>query len=157
LALKDGVADRFGERVKGSGAGDTKKFDIRLADTVADSTLRGKTVEATLEIKDVKKQRLPELTGEFLHQFGVHTPEQLRERIRVLLERRLQYQQRQSARQQVLAQITSASAWDLPQEMLQRQARRALNRRVMEMQSAGMTEDEHRNGAEGTFRAPKNC
>jgi trigger factor len=144
LALKDGVADRFGERVKGAKAGDTRKFDIRLLDGVADATLRGQTVEATLEIKDVKKQRLPELTTEFLHQFGVHTAEQLRERIRVLLKRRLEYAQRQAARQQVLGQITAASAWELPQELLQRQARSAMNRRAMEMQSAGMPEEEIR-------------
>src|SRR5262249_35056151 len=137
LALKDGVADRFGERVKGAKAGDIRKVDIRLLDTVAEATLRGQTVEGTLEIKDVKSLRLPELTHEFLHQFGVHSTDQLRDRIGVLLARRLEYQQRQSARQQVLGQIAAASTWDLPQDLLQRQARRALNRRVMEMQSAG--------------------
>src|SRR5262249_13788523 len=121
------------------------KVDIRLLDTVADAGLRGQTVEATLEIKDVKRMRLPELTAEFLEQqFGVRSIEQLRERIRVLLERRLEYTQRQSARQQVLGQIAAASTWELPQELLQRQARRALNRRIMEMQSAGMSEDEIR-------------
>ena len=144
LALKDGVADRFGEKVKGAKAGDTRKFEIRLLDTVADATLRGQSVEATLEIKDVKSMRLPDLTEEFLHQFGVRSADQLRERVRVLLERRKEYQQRQSARQQVLGQIAAASTWDLPQELLQRQARRALNRRVMDMQSAGMSEDEIR-------------
>src|SRR5262245_38407107 len=33
LALKDGVADRFGEKVKGAKAGDTRKFETRLLDT----------------------------------------------------------------------------------------------------------------------------
>jgi trigger factor len=34
--------------------------------------------------------------------------------------------------------------WDLPQDLLQRQARSALNRRVMEMQSAGIADEEIR-------------
>jgi trigger factor len=145
LALKDGVTEHFADKVKGASAGDSRTFDIRLMDTVADTSLRGQTVQATVDIKDVKKLRLPELTGDFLHQqFGVRSPEQLRERIRVLLDRRLEYQQRQSARQQVLGQIAAAATWQLPQELLQRQARRALNRRAMEMQSAGMSEDEIR-------------
>jgi trigger factor len=144
LLLKDGVADRFGEAVKGAKSGDTRKFDIRLLDSVADPNMRGQTVQATLEIKEVKKMRLPEFTEEFLHPFGVRTPEQLRERVRVLMDRRQEYQQRQSARQQVLAQIAAASTWDLPQDLLQRQARRALNRRAVEMQSAGMPEEEIR-------------
>ena len=75
----------------------------------------------------------PELTHEFLHNFGVHSEEQLDELIRVLLQRRLEYQQRQSARQQVMQQISAASTWELPQELLIRQARKALARRVMEM------------------------
>jgi trigger factor len=144
LALKDGFAERFGEQVKGAKAGDRRQFKIRLLDTVADATLRGQTVDAALDIKEVKRMRLPELTPEFLHQFGVRSPEQLRERIRVLLDRRLEYQQRQSARQQVLGEIAAASTWELPQELLQRQARRALNRRIMEMQSAGMSDAEIR-------------
>src|SRR5207245_9147188 len=86
----------------------------------------------------------PQLTHAFLHEFGVHSPEQLRERIRVLLERRLEYYQRQSAREQVLQQLASAINWELPQELLQRQARKALHRRVLEMQNAGMNDNEIR-------------
>jgi trigger factor len=144
LAFKDGVAEQFAEQTKGANAGDTRVVDITMADTAADASLRGQKVQATLEVKDVKKMRLPELTHEFLHRFGVHTPEQLRERIRVLLQRRLEYAQRQSAREQVLAQIAAATAWELPQDLLQRQARKAMARRVMEMREAGMSEEEIR-------------
>ena len=144
LAFKDGVAERFGEQVKGAKAGETRMVDITLSDSVADAGLRGQTVQATFDIKDVKTLRLPELTHEFLHRFGVHSPEQLRERIRVLLEWRLEYQQRQSAREQVLAQIAAAATWELPQDLLVRQARKALARRVMEMRASGMSEEEIR-------------
>src|SRR5262249_40229588 len=70
--------------------------------------------------------------------------EQLREQIRVLLERRLEYEQRQSAREQVLSQIAAAATWELPQDLLYRQARKTLARKGMEMQEAGMAEDEIR-------------
>src|SRR5439155_169477 len=86
--------------------------------------------------------RLPEVTHELLHEFGVHSEEQLRERIRVLLQRRLEYHQRQSARQQVLQHITAASSWELPNDLLARQARAALGRRIMEMRASGMSDDE---------------
>jgi trigger factor len=144
LALKDGVCDNFGEVVKGANAGDTRTIEIKLSDAAADEALRGKTVQAVLDIKEIKRLRLPELTPAFLHEFGVHSPEQLRERIRVLLERRLEYYQRQSAREQVLQQLSSATNWELPQDLLLRQARKALHRRVLEMQNAGMSEDEIR-------------
>jgi trigger factor len=144
LALKDGVAEHFAEKVRGAGAGDSRTVDIKLSDAAADPALRGQTVQAVLDIKEIKTLRLPELTEEFFHQFGVHSEEQFRERVRVLLERRLEYQQRQAAREQVLAQIAAAGTWELPQDLLQRQARRSLQRRVMEMQAAGMPEQEIR-------------
>jgi trigger factor len=144
LALKDGVAENFAEQVKGAKAGDQRVVEVRLLDSVADPNLRGQKVKVELDIKEVKSMRLPELTEEFLSQFGVRSEEQLRERVRVVLDRRLEYQQRQSAREQVLAQITTAGAWELPQDLLQRQAKRAFNRRVMEMHSSGMSDEEIR-------------
>ena len=144
VAFKDGVAEQFGEQVRGSKSGDTRVVDIKLSDAVANPYLSGQSVQATLEVKDVKKMRLPELTHEFLHNFGVHSPEQFHEQIRLLLERRLQYEQRQSAREQVLQHIASASSWDLPRDLLMRQARKTLARKSMEMQEAGMSEDEIR-------------
>jgi trigger factor len=142
LAFKDGVAPKFGEQVKGANAGDKRVVDIELSSAVADANLRGKTVKATFDVKDVKTLRLPELTHEFLHTFGVHNAEQLRELLGVLLQRRLDYQQRQSAREQVLQQIASAGSWELPEDLLVRQARKAMARRVMEMRSDGISEEE---------------
>ncbi len=142
LAFKDGVADLFAAQTAGARSGETRLVDITMSDAVADESLKGQKVQATLEIKDVKKLRLPELTPAFLNQFGVRTPEQLREQVRMLLERRLEYTQRQAAREQVLAHIAASASWDLPHDLLVRQARQALARRQMEMREAGMLEEE---------------
>jgi len=128
--------------VQGANAGDTRVVDVTLSSLAADPTLRGKTVQASFHIKDVKSVRMPELTHEFLHTFNVHTPEQLRELVQVILQRRLEYQQRQSIRQQVLEHIAAAATWQLPEDLLLRQSRRALQRRVMEMKADGISDDE---------------
>src|SRR5438445_12316599 len=78
LVFKDGVAENFADQVKGGKAGDTKKIEIKLSDAAAAAELRGKTVKATLNVKEVKTLRPPELTEDFLTRFGVRTPEQLR-------------------------------------------------------------------------------
>lgn len=142
LAFRDGVANKFGEQTIGAKAGDKRTVDIQMTDAVAIQGLKGKSVTATLEVKDVKSLRLPELTHEFLHNFGVHSPEQFRELVRTTLDRKLEYTQRQSAREQVLQQIAASSTWELPNDMLMRQARKAMQRRVMEMREAGMSDDE---------------
>src|SRR5262249_28499070 len=75
LAFKDGVAEHVADQLKGARAGDQRDIDITMSDAVADVSLKGRKVRATLDIKDVKTLRLPELTHEFLHTFGVHSPE----------------------------------------------------------------------------------
>ncbi|MCI0639484.1 MAG: trigger factor [Gemmataceae bacterium] len=142
VTFKDAVAPKFGEQTVGANAGDTKTVNITMTQATAQEMLRGQNVDAILEIKDVKKLRLPELTEDFLSNLGVRTPEQLRESVRVVLDRRLEYQQRQSIREQVLLHIAASSQWELPQDLLMRQARKTLARRVMEMREAGLGEDE---------------
>jgi trigger factor len=142
LVLKDAYVDDFGEQVVGVKQGETRTVTATLSQQVAAPVLRGQTAQLTLNVKDVKMLRLPEMTHELMHEFGVHSREQLRERIRVVLNRRLEYQQRRAAREQVLAQIAAASTWELPRDLLIRQARKAFARRVMEMRSDGMPEEE---------------
>jgi len=73
---------------------------------------------------------------------SVATPDALTEFVQTLLERRLEYNQRQVARQQVLEKLASGANWELPQDLLRRQARKTLQRRLMEMKNAGMSEQQ---------------
>ncbi len=145
LAFKDGVARRFAEQVEGASAGDTRIVDISLSELTPNPELRDQTVQGIFHIKDVKGLRLPALTPEYLGQFGVSSREMLRELLQVLLKRRLEHTQRQSARQQVIQQIAASSRWDLPRDLLQRQAQKALNRKRLEMEGDGIPEAEVQN------------
>ncbi len=142
LAFRDGVAERFSDEVRGASAGDSRKVSITLSNSVAEAGLRGRTVTATFAVKEVKSVLLPELTRDYLHKFGVHTPEQFHELMRVQLQHRLEYVQRQRARAQVMEKLAGSVNWELPEELLQRQAHRAINRRIMEMRSEGISEQE---------------
>jgi trigger factor len=142
MSFKDGVASKFAEQVAGVTAGQKRTFDISMTDAVADPRLKGQTVQASLDVKDVKRLRLPELDEVFLEKYECKTVDQLRERLMLVLQRRLEYSQRQSAREQVLSMITASATWELPQDLLQRQARKTLARREMEMREAGISEDE---------------
>lgn len=143
LALSDGIAEDFGAKMVGAKPGDVRAVDITLGQELGAEQLRGQKVQATFAVKDVKTVRQPELTRELLEEvFGVSTPESLKEFVKTVLERRLEYTQRQAARKQVLEQIAAAATWDLPQDMLRRQARKTLARKVMEMKNAGMSDEQ---------------
>ncbi len=143
MALTDGVAPDFGAKMVGAKIGDVRAVDITLSQEVATPTLRGQVIQAIFTIKDVKTTRLPELTQELLEEtFGVSTSDAFTELVQAVLERRLEYTQRNSARQQVLETISTSATWELPQDMLRKQARKTLARKIMEMQNAGMSNDE---------------
>jgi trigger factor len=142
MSFQDGVASKFAEQVAGVKAGESRTIDVSMTDAVANDRLKGQTVQATLEIKDVKRLRLPDIDDVFLENHSCKTVGQFRERLRLILEQRLRYAQRQSAREQILGLIAASATWELPQELLQRQARKTLARRVMEMREAGIGEEE---------------
>ncbi|MBN9121933.1 MAG: trigger factor [Planctomycetes bacterium] len=143
LALSDGIAEDFGAKMKGAQPGDVRTVDITLSQETAAEQLRGQKVQATFTVKDVKTTRPPELTQQFLEEaFMVGTPESFTELVQAVLARRLEYTQRQAARQQVLEQIAAASTWELPQDMLRKQARKTLHRRLLEMKNAGMSDEQ---------------
>jgi trigger factor len=142
LALEDGIAEDFGKVMVGAKVGDVRTVSITLSHELNNQSLRGKKVTAAFTIKDVKTVRLPEPTPEVMGKFGVRNKEQFDELIRTRLERYLEYTQRNVARAEVLKQLAGGANWELPQELLKKQARKTLARRVMEMRSAGMTDEQ---------------
>jgi trigger factor len=144
LTFKDGVASKFAEQMVGVKAGEKRSVDISMTDAVAVDRLKGQTIKGTFDVKDVKALRLPDLDEHFLERHDCKTVDEFRERLRLTLDYRLMYRQRQSAREQVLNLIAASANWELPQDLLQRQARKTLARRVMEMREARIPEEEIR-------------
>ncbi len=144
FALPDGLAEDFGKSLVGAKVGDERSVKIKMSETKASANLRGREITAKFKINDIKINRLPELTPALLQEFGVRNEDQFQELISTGLERRLEFIQRQSFRQQILALVADSSKWDLPRDLLVRQSKRAFARRVMEMRSSGMSDDEIR-------------
>jgi trigger factor len=142
LALEDGIARDFGKAMVGAKVGESRKVDITLSNELVDEALRGKVVNATFTVTDLKTVRLPELTDTVLESFGVRSTDAFDELVRTRLERFLDYTQRNVARTEVLRVLAGEQKWDLPQDLLQRQARKTLSRRVMEMRNSGMSDEQ---------------
>lgn len=145
LSFRDGKIADFAKKMAGAKAGETRECRAMLTTDAANPDLRGKEVTAAFEVLEVKRLELPELTPALLVELGdFETDAQLRDAVRGALERQLRYHQQQRARQQVLAALTVSAHWDLPPEMLRRQAQRELERYVLELQSNGFSDAEIR-------------
>ena len=103
LSFRDGRVERFDKLMKGVKAGETREGEAKLSDDAPNEALRGKMAQATFEVLEVKRLELPQLTAAMLEELGDFQSEaELRDAIRDSLKRRLEYQQQQRARQQIL-------------------------------------------------------
>lgn len=145
LSLRDGRIEDFGKLMSGAKAGDLRTTQATISADAPRESLRGVTVTAEFEVLEVKKLELPEMTAQFLEQIGgFESEEEFREAVRSNLLRRLTYHQQQRTRDQVLAGLTVAADWDLPPALLRRQARRELERSVLELRRSGFNDDQIR-------------
>ena len=145
LSFRDGKIEKFDKLMKGVKAGETREVEVTLSDSTPNAELRGKKVNGTFEVLEVKRLELPDLTPELLQELGdFESEEDLRDALKTSLERRLSYQQNQQARKQVLAQLTVAADWELPPDLLERQSQRELERAVLELRASGFNENEIR-------------
>ncbi|MGW8257994.1 MAG: trigger factor, partial [Thermoguttaceae bacterium] len=164
LSFRDGKIQGFDKLMTGVRAGESRKGEAQIAGDAPDVTLSGKKVDAFLEVLEVKKLEVPELTKELLDELGgFELVSDLRDAISDQLTRQLEYEQRQRTRQQITNALTEAATWELPPGLLQRQSRREFQRAIMELQRSGFSDDEirahenelYQNSAMATTRALK--
>lgn len=145
LVLADGSIDDFGKLLTGVKAGEQRETKFVLSGDAVNSEYRGKEVRAVFKVLEVKRPAKLEITPEILQQAGnFENEEALRKAVSDNLKRRMEYEQHRRAREQVLKALTESADWELPAEMLRRQAQRELERSVLELRRSGFSEDEIR-------------
>ncbi|ADB16436.1 trigger factor [Pirellula staleyi DSM 6068] len=142
LSLSDTKVENFGELMVGKNIGDEAKTTVTISADAENETLRGVTLDLSIHIVGVQTRKLPDLNEGFLDRIGgFASVDELRAEVKKELDRQLSYQQQRQVRQQITSTLTVAANWDLPPAMLRRQARRELERAVMELQSSGFGND----------------
>jgi trigger factor len=145
LSFRDGKIDGFDKSMKGVKAGETREVTTRISADAPNESLRNTEITAVFEVLEVKKLELPKLTAELLADMGDFKNEgELRDAIMEDLVRQQEYHQQQEARRQVTALLTESAGWQLPPELLRRQARRELERAVLELKRNGFSDAEIR-------------
>ncbi|HEX5105773.1 MAG TPA: trigger factor [Pirellulaceae bacterium] len=142
LSLLDARLEGFDKLLIGKNVGDTVETKITVSEESDSEAYRGKEVDLSMEIVALEERRLPELSQAFLEKIGGFKDEdELRAEVRKELERQLRYYQQKQVREQITAQLTITATWDLPKELLRKQAGREMERAIMELQSAGFPDE----------------
>ncbi len=142
VSFADGSLGGFDALVATAKPGDTVTTTVKVSDEAANEELRGKEVSLEIDILDVKKLELPSITPDLLDELGgFETEEALRTAVRGQLESQLEWHRRRQVRQQVAAALIASASWDLPPDMLRRQAQRELERSILELRRSGFDDD----------------
>ncbi len=142
LSFADAELPGFDGLLAQAKAGTKQKATVRVSEEAALEELRGKDVSMEIEVLEVKKHELPELTPAILDELGgFESEEALREAVQRQLENQLAYHRRRQVRQQVAKALTASAGWDLPPALLKRQAQRELERAILELRRSGFDDD----------------
>jgi trigger factor len=163
LRFQDGRVPDLASALLGAKPGEVREADAEVGSASADPTLRGQQIRVSFVVHDLKSYRLPEVDAEFLDSIGFDSEEELREALKEVLERRVQYQQRQAMRRQLLDAMIAESPFELPVDLVARQERSTLRNHVQELRQAGLSDSQIRareaeiraNSHESTLRSLK--
>ena len=163
LRFQDGHVPDLARALVEVRPGETREADAVLGTAPADADLRGRTIGVTFHVHDLKYLRLPEVNAAFLQSIGFDSLDELKEALRGVLQRRVEYQQRQAIRRAILDQLITATPFDLPPDLVRRQEQSTTRRLVMEMRQAGLSDAQIRareaeiraNAHEATLRSLK--
>lgn len=142
LSFADAVCENFGEALRGAREGETRKAKVKIGDQAPNEDLRGKEIDAEFEVVEVSRKQLPELTDAFLRELGdFDSKEEFYDFVRSSLQRQVGYRQEQAMRKQIVETLTSEAEWELPPDLVRRQTRRELERKILELRRSGFDED----------------
>jgi trigger factor len=163
LRFQDGSITDLGEALMGVKPGETRQVQAKLGTAVSEPSLRGATITVEVRVHDLKQVRLPEVNQAFLNSIEFNSMDELRQAVRDALVRRLQTQQRQALRSQILDELLRQSPFELPPDLVSREEANTVRRLVMELRQEGMSDNEIRareaeiraNAHESTLRSLK--
>ena len=152
LRFRDGAIPKLGEALAGAMPGETRRAEAKLGSSTGEPALRGATVPIEIRLHDLKQMRLPETNTAFLNSIGFENLDDLREAVQDALKRRLQGQQRQALRRQILDQLLAKAPFELPTDLVGREEASTIRRLIMQLRQEGISDNQIR-ASEAAIRA----
>lgn len=141
LRFQDGQVPRLGEDLAGAKIGDVRGTQAIVGSSSLDPRLRNKTLEAAFEILDLKTLLLPEVDRDFLKKIGYDSVTQLRDDLFTALERRLEFQQQDAMRREVLNKLLGSVDFHLPADLVARQEKDQIRRSIQKLRQSGLDDN----------------
>ena len=126
----------------GAKAGDEKKTTVEVPKTFHNEQYRGKKVDITIEVKDIKHLNPAEMNSGFLERFGVDNEDDLREKLMEYRRSQAEREARASMADQIHRYLVDNTEFDLPEDIVADQSTRILQRQYTNMLMQGLPREQ---------------
>ncbi len=131
--------EKLDELLVGAKAGEKKTTTAEVPQTYFREEFRGRKVDVEIDIKDIKCLKPAEINEHFLQRYNVESADELRDRIRDNLQARIETQVRSDMSDQVYQHLLDNTDFELPMDIVARQAGNVLQRQYMSLLSRGLS------------------
>ncbi|MDT8302731.1 MAG: trigger factor [Sedimentisphaerales bacterium] len=134
--------EKLDELLTGAKCGETKEINVDVPKTYFREEYRGKKVEISVEIKDIKWLKPAELDQAFFARLGIEDENELREKTQDTLQSRLETQVRTEMSEQIYQYLHDNTNLDLPLDIVAQQATSLLQRQYQNLMMRGLPREQ---------------
>ncbi len=135
------LVDDLGKRLTGKSVGHEEVISTTGPAGHEDERIKGQPITIRLTITAIERIE-PAPLQDLVQQMGLESEDDLRKRVREMLEQRAQQEQTQAMHKQIADQLVDKVELELPEGLTSRQTERVLSRRRMELAYQGKSEHE---------------
>ncbi|MBN1509632.1 MAG: trigger factor [Sedimentisphaerales bacterium] len=133
---------KLDELLTGAKAGDKKTTTVEVSKTYFREEYQGRTIDIEIDVKEVKYLKPAEMNEQFLQRYHVGNEQELRDRIRDNLQDQLESQVRSDMSEQVYQHLLDNASFDLPMDIVARQAGSILQRQYINLLARGLSREQ---------------
>jgi len=128
--------------LRGARTGDTRTVTVTLPENHRNEEYAGKEAEIAIEVKDIKRLELPEVTEEWAVKMRFESLEHLRDTVRATFQREKVSQEQWNIEKQLQDRLLDAAVFDAPKGPIEKLTERHLRRAKLQLQMRNMDESE---------------
>lgn len=130
--------ETFAKEVIGKKVSDKITVETEVPTTFFNEKYRGKKVEVTVEIKEIKHLKPAELDDEFFTKLGLEDEAELREKIKEMTQMRNEQEAKTAMADSIYKYLLDSTKFDLPQDVVADQATQILQRQYTRLLMQGV-------------------
>jgi len=133
---------KLDEMLAGAKAGDKKTTTVEVPKTYFREEYQGRTMDVEIDIKEVKYLKPADIDEQFLQRYHVDSEQELRDHVRDNLQAQLESQVRTDMSEQIYQHLLSNTSFDLPVDIVARQAGTILQRQYINLLARGLSREQ---------------